>query len=92
MTFMEQYEKAQKDGYSIAALAVADAALGLTDYTGDDFETLCELAKAAYIESDVDVSAQDCVMAVKCCHIQFGNWKFSPKQALRWWWDNQWAH
>lgn len=92
MTFMEQYEKAKADGYSIAALAVADAALGLTDYLGDDFERLCELAKAAYIGSDVDVSAQDCVMAVKCLRIQRGHWNFSPEEALRWWWDNPWAH
>lgn len=92
MTFVEQYEKAKADGYSIAALAVADAALALTDYEGDDFERLCTLAKEAYVESDVDVSTNDCVMAVKCYHIQFGHWNFSAKQALRWWWDNQWAH
>lgn len=92
MKFMEQYEKAKADGYSIAALAVADAALALTDYEGDDFEHLCMLEKEAYIESDVDVNANDCEMAVQCCHLNFGHWDFSAKQALRWWWSNQWAH
>ena len=52
MTFMEQLDKAAKDGLNVCDIIIAHEVKSLTPLEGEDFEDVCETAKRAYLKDD----------------------------------------
>lgn len=82
MRFMDQLNKAIKDGLNICDLVVANEVSCLTSLKGEDFEEVCEYAEQAYLKDDAGYSVSD---IVKSAYYLFktANFDFGPRDILR---------
>ena len=87
MKFMEQLDKATKDGLNVCDLVIANEVACLTPLKGEEFEKACGYAKQAYLKDDAGYNADEIVKTVyylfKVAEKEGVSFDYGPRDILR---------
>ena len=87
MKFMEQLDKAAKNGINIGDLVIANEVACLTPLKGEEFEKACWCAERAYLKDDAGHNVSEIVKTVyyllKVAEKEGISFNYGPRDVLR---------